>query len=101
MIHNHGDTIHPIIGNTISMHYVGKLYNDQKFDSSIDRNQPFDIKYKNQSLIPGFEEGLNLVGKGGKVTLFIPYYLGYGEKGVAVIPQYADLVFELDILYIK
>ena len=101
VIHNHGDTTHPITGNTISMHYVGKLFNDQKFDSSIDRNQPFDIKYKNQSLIPGFEEGLNLVGKGGKVTLFIPYYLGYGEKGVAVIPQYADLVFELDILDIK
>ena len=101
VIHNPGDTTHPVKGNTISMHYVGKLFNDEKFDSSIDRNQIFDLKFKEQGLIPGFEEGLSLVGKGGKITLFIPYYLGYGEKSVSIIPSYSDLIFELDILDIK
>lgn len=101
LVHSYGDTTHPIKGNTISMHYTGKLFNNEKFDSSLDRNQAFDIKYQVQSLIPGFEEGLNLVGRGGKVTLYIPYFLGYGERGVTVIPPYSDLIFELEILDIK
>ena len=101
VIHNSGDTTHALKGNTISMHYTGKLFNDEKFDSSRDRNQSFDIKYKEQSVIPGFEEGLSLVGKGGSVTLYIPHFLGYGSKGVSVIPAYSDLIFELEILDIK
>ena len=101
VIHNLGDTTHAVKGKTISTHYTGKLFNDDKFDSSWDRNQSFDIKYKEQGLISGFEEGLSIVGKGGKVTVYIPYFLGYGEKGVSVIPSYSDLIFELEILDIK
>lgn len=101
VIENFGDTSHVTKGQKITMHYVGKLFNDDKFDSSRDRNQTFDIKYKEQSLIAGFEEGLSLVGKGGKVTLYIPYFLGYGAKGVSVIPPYSDLIFDLEIIEIQ
>ena len=101
IVHEFGDTTHATKGKTISTHYTGKLFNDDKFDSSWDRNQSFEIKYKEQGVISGFEEGLSLVGKGGKVTVYIPYFLGYGEKGVSVIPSYSDLIFELEILDIK
>lgn len=101
VVSNFGDTTHIQKGQTISMHYIGMLFNNDKFDSSRDRNSPFDIKYKEQSLIQGFEEGLSIVGKGGLVTLYIPYYLGYGQKGVSVIPPYSDLIFDLEILDIK
>ncbi len=100
VVHNYGDTSKVRKGNIISLHYTGKLFNDEKFDSSLDRNQAFDIKYKEQSLISGFEEGLALVGKNGKVTLYIPYFLGYGTKGVSIIPPYSDLIFDLQILEI-
>jgi FKBP-type peptidyl-prolyl cis-trans isomerase len=101
VIYNHGDTLRPKTENLVKIHYTGKLINDEKFDSSLDRNQSFDITYKKQSVISGFEEGLGLVGKGGKVCLFIPYYLGYGDKGVSIIPPYSDLIFELEILDIQ
>jgi peptidyl-prolyl cis-trans isomerase A (cyclophilin A) len=101
VVQNSGDTTKVKKGNTISMHYTGMLFNNEKFDSSSDRNQSFDIKYKEQSLISGFEEGLSLVGKQGKVTLYIPYFLGYGTKGVSVIPPFSDLIFDLEILDIR
>jgi FKBP-type peptidyl-prolyl cis-trans isomerase len=101
VVHNHGDTSKVRKGNIISLHYTGKLFNDEKFDSSLDRNQAFDIKYKEQGLISGFEEGLSIVGKGGKVTLYIPFFIAYGSKSVSIIPAYSDLIFDLDILDIK
>jgi peptidylprolyl isomerase len=101
VVHNYGDTTKVRKGNTISLHYTGKLFNDEKFDSSLDRNQAFDIKYKEQGLISGFEEGLSIVGKEGKVTLYIPFFIAYGNKSVSIIPAYSDLIFDLDILDIK
>ena len=101
LIQNKGDKLNASKGNTLSVHYTGRLFNDEKFDSSLDRNQPFNIKYKDQPIISGFEEGLSLIGKGGKITLFIPYYLGYGEKSVSVIPSHSDLIFEIEVLDIK
>jgi peptidyl-prolyl cis-trans isomerase A (cyclophilin A) len=99
LVQNHGDTTKMTKGKTISMHYVGNLFIGDKFDSSRDRNEPFDIKYKEQSLIPGFEEGLTLVGKSGRVILYIPYFLGYGAKGAGgVIPAYSDLIFDVEVL---
>jgi cyclophilin family peptidyl-prolyl cis-trans isomerase len=98
VVSNFGDTTHVQKGDKISMHYIGMLFNNDKFDSSRDRNTPFDIMFKEQSLIQGFQEGLSIVGKGGVVTLYIPYFLGYGQKGVSIIPPYSDLIFELEIL---
>jgi len=90
-------------GMTVSLHYTGSFRKDgKKFDSSVDRNTPFSFKYKNQGMIPGFEEGIALVGVGGRVKLIIPYYQAYGKAGhKGAIPPYSDLVFDIEILSIS
>ena len=86
----------------VTLHYTGTLRADgKKFDSSRDRNKPFKFRYKTQKMIPGFEEGVQIVGKEGVIKLFIPYYLAYGKKGQSIIPPYSDLVFDLEILDLK
>jgi FKBP-type peptidyl-prolyl cis-trans isomerase len=73
-----------------------------KFDSSVDRGQPLDFKYKEQSMIAGFEEGIAMLAKGGVTKVIIPYYDAYGANGrPGAIPPYADLVFDIEILDIK
>jgi len=88
-------------GSPVSLHYTGTLFNDgTKFDSSRDRKEPFNFNYIETPLIPGFTEGISLVGPKGKVKLFIPYFLGYGERSAGKIPANSDLVFDLEILSI-
>jgi FKBP-type peptidyl-prolyl cis-trans isomerase len=61
-----------------------------------------DFKYKEQSMIPGFEEGIAMLGKGGKGKFIIPYYAAYGAQGrPGAIPPYSDLVFDLEMMDIK
>ena len=89
-------------GMEVTLHYTGTLRADgKKFDSSRDRNKPFKFRYKTQKMIPGFEEGVQIVGKEGVIKLFIPYYLAYGKKGQSIIPPYSDLVFDLEVLDLK
>jgi len=89
-------------GSQVSLHYTGTLFSDgTKFDSSKDRNEPFNFNYIDMPLIPGFTEGISLVGPKGKVKLFIPYFLGYGERAAGKIPAKSDLVFDLEILSIE
>ena len=52
-------------------------------------------------MIPGFEEGISLIGKGGKIKVFIPYYQAYGKKGRGPIPPYSDLVFDIELLDVQ
>jgi FKBP-type peptidyl-prolyl cis-trans isomerase len=86
-------------GNKLSVHYTGTLMNGEKFDSSHDRGQPMSFTYKVQPMVPGFEEGLAMLGKGGKGKFFIPYFGAYGKNGRAPqIPAYSDLVFDLEIV---
>lgn len=88
-------------GSKVSLHYTGTLFSDgTKFDSSKDRKEPFNFNYIETPLIPGFTEGISLVGPKGKVKLFIPYFLGYGERPAGKIPANSDLVFDLEILSI-
>lgn len=93
----------PAKGNEVTLHYNGTLRLDgKKFDSSYDRNQPMPFKYLENRMIPGFEEGVGLIGIGGKAKLIIPYYQAYGAQGrPGVIPPYSDLVFDIEILSIK
>ena len=92
---------HAVKGSAISLHYTGTLFKDgSKFDSSLDRNQPFDFSYLDTKMIPGFEEGIALLGPGGKAKLYIPYFLGYGDRSAGKIPAQSDLVFEIEILSI-
>jgi peptidyl-prolyl cis-trans isomerase A (cyclophilin A) len=90
-------------GSKVSLHYSGTFRADgKKFDSSRDRNQTLDFNYIDQKMIPGFEEGIAMVGKGGKITIYIPYFKAYGKNGrPGAIPPYSDLVFEIEMVDIQ
>jgi len=87
--------------DTVKVHYQGFLINGTKFDSSIDRGEP--ITFPLNQVIPGWTEGVQLMSVGSKYKFFVPYPLGYGEKGAGngVIPAYATLIFEVELLDIK
>lgn len=90
-------------GNQLSVHYRGTFRKDgTQFDASYDRGQPMEFVFMQQRMIPGFEEGLAMLGKGGKAKLFIPYYAAYGAAGrPGAIPPYSDLIFEIEIVDLK
>jgi len=89
-------------GNSVDVHYTGWLTNGTKFDSSLDRGQPFTFKLGAGMVIKGWDEGVAGMQVGGKRKLTIPPALGYGARGAGgVIPPNAELVFEVELLKIK
>lgn len=89
-------------GDMVSLHYTGTFLNGVKFDSSRDRNQPFQVILGEGRVIKGFEQGLRGMKAGQRRKVTIPYSLGYGEKGAGgVIPPFATIVFDLELLEIK
>lgn len=89
-------------GDTVSVHYTGWLTNGTKFDSSRDRNEPFNFKLGAGQVIPGWDEGVAGMQPGGKRRLTVPAQLAYGSRGAGgVIPPNAVLVFEVEYLGVK
>src|SRR4051794_32859793 len=96
----------PKAGQTCVMHYTGWLYENgakgKKFDSSVDRGQPFEFPIGQGRVIAGWDEGVATMKVGGKRTLIIPPELGYGARGAGgVIPPNATLMFDVELLAVK
>jgi peptidylprolyl isomerase len=96
----------PKPGQICVMHYTGWLYENgakgKKFDSSVDRGQPFEFPIGQGRVIAGWDEGVATMKVGGKRTLIIPPALGYGARGAGgVIPPNATLIFDVELLGVK
>jgi FKBP-type peptidyl-prolyl cis-trans isomerase FkpA len=97
-----GTGAQPQPGQTVIVHYTGKLLNGTKFDSSVDRGTPFEFKLGAGQVIHGWDEGIALMKVGEKGTLLIPSSQGYGPRGAGgAIPPNAVLIFDVELVGIK
>lgn len=86
----------------MSVHYTGRLQDGSVFDSSVERGEPIEFPLGAGMVIPGWEMGLQGLKVGGKRKLTIPYNLAYGAQGYpGVIPPYATLIFDVELVDVK
>nr|MBC7614220.1 FKBP-type peptidyl-prolyl cis-trans isomerase [Pseudopedobacter sp.] len=89
----------PIATNEVTVNYKGTLIDGKQFDSSYDRNEPLTLALN--SVIAGWTEGVQLMSVGSKYRFYVPYQLGYGERGAGQdIPPYSTLIFDIELLKI-
>ena len=94
-----GAGVEAVNGKTVQVHYTGWLTDGKKFDSSVDRREPFSFTLGAQQVIRGWDEGVKGMKVGGKRQLKIPPALGYGSRGAGgVIPPNATLIFDVELL---
>ncbi len=92
----------PKKGQTLTVHYTGTLENGKKFDSSVDRGQPYEFRVGEGAVIKGWDEGLASMKVGGKRKLIIPPALGYGQRGSPPnIPPNSILLFDVELLSVR
>jgi FKBP-type peptidyl-prolyl cis-trans isomerase len=97
-----GEGAEAIAGKKVKVHYTGYLTDGTKFDSSVDRNDPFEFKLGAGQVIQGWDEGFAGMKVGGKRKLTIPSHMGYGARGAGgVIPPNATLIFDVELLGVK
>lgn len=96
-----GKGAEPTTGQTVTVNYTGWLKNGKKFDSSLDRHEPFNFKLGMGQVIKGWDEGVATMRIGGKRKLIIPPDLGYGSRDLGVIPPNSELTFEVELLDAK
>jgi len=100
-ITTHGNGELAEAGDTVVMHYTGKLEDGTKFDSSHDRNTPFRFELGIGRVIKGWDEGVALLHVGDKATFIIPPELGYGSRKTGAIPANSTLIFDVELLEIS
>jgi FKBP-type peptidyl-prolyl cis-trans isomerase len=97
-----GSGAEAVKGKNIKVHYTGTLTDGTKFDSSVDRDDPFRFKLGAGQVIQGWDEGFAGMKVGGKRKLTIPSHMGYGSRGAGgVIPPNATLIFDVELLGVE
>ena len=94
-----GEGAFPKASDTVKVHYTGTLIDGSVFDSSVQRGEPAEFPL--EGVIPGWTEGLQKINKGGKIKLYVPPHLAYGDDGKGGIPPSSTLIFEVELLEIK
>jgi FKBP-type peptidyl-prolyl cis-trans isomerase len=94
-----GTGAYPKAADTVKVHYTGTLLNGTVFDSSVQRKEPAEFALN--QVIPGWTEGLQKINQGGKIRLYVPSNLAYGDSGSQSIPPGATLIFDVELLDIK
>ena len=95
-----GTGLQPQQGDTVDVHYTGKLIDGTVFDTSVG-GSPFSFALGTGFVIPGWDEGIAYMKEGGKATLIIPSNLGYRSTGTSSIPPYSTLIFDVELIDVR
>jgi FKBP-type peptidyl-prolyl cis-trans isomerase len=96
-----GNGSSPKSGQKVKVHYTGSFVSGEIFDSSLKRGEVFEFEIGSNKVIPGMEEGICMMKKGGKATLIVPSNIAYGDQEFKMIPPFSTLIFEIELINIE